>query len=114
MNLKTLSDVQLYTLCKQYGSNALIWKRKFAGLLPEVKKRELYAHKGYASIYEFAAKLAGMSHESVDKILRLSQRLHDKPVLLKQLESGAQGWSKIEKVSFIATPKTEQFWAKKV
>ncbi len=111
---KSLTDSELYTLCKKYGLNARLWLRKFAGLLPEVQKRELYKKRGYASPYEFAAKLAGMSHKTVDRILRLAERLVDKPNLLSQLTSGSQGWSKLQTVSFIATKETDEAWAKKV
>ncbi len=114
MELLKLSDSELYQRCRQYGMLALLARRKFAGLLPEVKRRELYRRRGFASIHEFAAKLSGMSAESVDKVLRLSARLEDKPFLKVQFESGTQAWSKIEKVSFIATPETDKFWSEKV
>jgi hypothetical protein len=55
-----------------------------------------------------------MSRESVDRILRLHNRLSDKPHLRTQLESGSQAWTKIEKVSYIATAETEKQWAEKV
>ncbi|MBU1703439.1 hypothetical protein KJ951_03480 [Patescibacteria group bacterium] len=54
---QTLTDAQLYGLCKQYGQQALEARRKFIGLLPEVYKRRLYAKKSFSSINEFAAKL---------------------------------------------------------
>ena len=88
--------------------------RKFVGLLPEVFKRELFKRRGYASIHEFAAKLAGMNFAMVDKILNLAQKIEDKPRLRAQFEDGTQGWSKIEAVAYIATPETDAFWAKKV
>ncbi len=112
--LKTLSDSELYRKAQKYGSNTLMWKRKFTGLLPEIYSRGLYRKHGIASIHEFAAKLAGMSQVSVDRILRLSKKLKDKPALKAQLETGAQGWSKIEKVACIATPETDEKWAGKV
>ncbi len=114
MNLEALSDKDLYTRCKEYGLNARVWRRRFAGLLPEVLRRELHRRRGYASIYEFAFKLAGMSNASVDKILHLAEKLEDKPVLREQLVSGEQGWSKIEKVAYIATPETDKEWAERV
>lgn len=112
--MSTLSDAELYTLCKKYGENARAWLRKFAGLLPEVLHRNLHRRRGFGSIHEFASKLAGMSRESVDRILRLHNRLSDKPHLRTQLESGSQAWTKIEKVSYIATAETEKQWAEKV
>lgn len=111
--LVRLTDNKLFALCKEYGANARLWIRKFAGLLPEVYRRHLYKRRGYGSIYEFAAKLAGMNHDTVDKILRLSERLSDKPILHEQLENGEVGWSKIEKVAYVATPATDNMWAEK-
>ncbi|MBU0667808.1 hypothetical protein KJ835_01645 [Patescibacteria group bacterium] len=55
--LQTLTDAQLYGLCKEYGMHALVARRKFIGLLPEVHKRHLYTKKGFRSIEEFAARL---------------------------------------------------------
>lgn len=109
-----LTDTELYHLCQEYGGNARLWKRRFAGLLPEVMRRQLYKRKGFGSIYEFAFKLGSLSQNSVDKILQLAVRLEDKPCLKQQLESGSQGWSKLEKVSFIAEPETDKEWADKV
>ncbi|MFH1284016.1 MAG: hypothetical protein ABIH78_00280 [Candidatus Peregrinibacteria bacterium] len=111
---KALSDAELYDLCQEYGLNAKVWLRRFAGLLPEVNRRMLYRKKGFISIFEFAKKLCGMNEFTVERILNLSNRLSDKPALRAQFESGLQGWSKIEAVSFIATPKTEKDWAEKV
>ncbi|MBT7484019.1 hypothetical protein HN680_04555, partial [Candidatus Peregrinibacteria bacterium] len=85
-----------------------------AGLLPEVYRRRLYRRHGCSSIHEFAAKMAGMSHANVDRILRLSRKLEDKPTLRAQLENGEQSWAKIEKIAHIATPETEQEWAQKI
>lgn len=73
-----LTDSQLYKLAQEYGLKAKQWLRKFEGLLPEIYRRKLYKRRGFASIHEFAGKLAGMSHEKVDKILRLSSYLEDK------------------------------------
>lgn len=109
-----LTDSQLYRLAQEYGLKAKQWLRKFEGLLPEIYRRKLYKRRGFASIHEFAGKLAGMSHEKVDKILRLSKHLEDKPALKALLESGAVGYSKIETVAYIATPETENIWAEKV
>lgn len=102
MELQKLSDSDLYQRCKDYGLNARIWKRRFAGLLPEVLRRGLHRRRGC------------VSKEAVDKVLRLSSHLADKPLLREQLESGAEGWSKIEAVVFMARPETDAFWASKV
>lgn len=113
-NIREWSDSTLYQKCKTYGFNARVWLRKFAGLLPEVNRRQLYRRRGYASLHEFARKLAGMSDYTVDKILNVAAKLEDKPALKEQLIAGSEGWSKIEKVAYIATAQTDEFWAKKV
>lgn len=109
-----LTDSELYKLAQEYGLRAKQWMRKFEGLLPEIYKRKLYKRRGFASIHEFSAKLAGMSHEKVDKILRLATHLENKPALKALLESGAASYCKIEKVAYVATPETEAAWAEKV
>ena len=114
MKYKKLSNSEFYQLCKKRGRVALLSKRHFAALLPEAKQRRIHRRHGCSSIHEFAAKLGGMSHASVDKILNLSAKLRDKPTLRAQLESGEHGWSKIEAVAYIATPETEKEWAQKV
>ena len=114
MKFKRLSDKDLYALCKEYGQKARFWRRRFAGLLPEVERRGLYRRRGCGSIYEFSAKLAGMSKESVDKVLQISRKLQDKPRLLEQLETGAQSWSKLEKVAYVATVQTDGEWAERL
>jgi hypothetical protein len=35
-----LSDKELYAPCKRFGEQTLHWRHKFAGLLPEVLRRE--------------------------------------------------------------------------
>lgn|SRR3989344_2638478 len=112
--LTALTDKDLYALSQQYGQNARFWKQKFAGLLPEVLHRKLYNRRGFASLYEFAFKIGGLNHLTVDKVLSLHARLQDKPALKEQLIMGSIGWSKIERVSYLATPETDQEWASKI
>lgn len=112
--ISDLSDEQLYKKCVECGMNAKVWIRKFVAMLPEVEKRCLYKKKGFVSIYDFAKKLAGMSDFTVDRILRLVKKIQDKPILLRQFESGKQSWSKIETVAYIATKETDEDLAEKV
>ena len=114
MKFTKLSDKDLYALCKEYGQKARFWRRRFAGLLPEVERRGLYRRRRCGSIYEFAAKLAGMSKESVDTVLRVARKLEDKPQLKELLESGAQSWTKLERVAYVATHETDGDWADRV
>ena len=113
-DLTTLTDSALYKRAQNFGLLARQWLRKFEGLLPEIARRKLYKRRGCASIQEFAAKLAGMSHEKTDRVLRLANILEDKPTLKNLLETGAASYGKIEKVAYVATPETEAAWAEKV
>ena len=106
-NIQNLSDKELYGLCQEYGRNIKIWKRKFAALLPEVEKRELYKKYKFYSIYEFAAKLGGLSQKTVDEILRTYRKVQDKPLLKAEIEK--QGWAKVRAVTSIAENKEEQY-----
>jgi len=113
----TLSDENLYLLCKEYGEKARFWKRKFMGLLPEVYRRETAARrkgatwlskKGFSSIFEFAAKLAGVSHEQVRLVLNLERRFEDKPLLKSLLINGEVSANKLIRVAGIATPTNQK------
>lgn len=108
---RDLSDARLYQLCKTYGYNARVWLRKFALLLPEVQYRQLHKRRGFASIHEFAAKLAGMSHGAVDDALRILERVNDKPALRAVAEEF--GFQRVKPVVYIATRETQGFWAEK-
>lgn len=115
MNLiAALSDKELYKKCQEYGLNAKVWLRKFEALLPEVMRRGLYKKRGFASIHEFAGKLAGMSHEKVNTVLRVAGHLEDKPALRALFEEGKVGYSKIQKVLSVVTSENEAQWAEKV
>lgn len=107
-----LTNKELFSLCVEWGANARKWIKKFASLLPEVKRRELFYERGFYSIYEFAAKVGGMNNKAVDDVLRVSEKLQDKPLLHSLLAD--QGWSKLRVVATIATPENQRFWAEKV
>lgn len=109
-----ISDERLYELCQQYGEQARIWRQRFAGLLPEVERRRLYIKKGFSSIFEFAKKLAGMSEEQVRRVLNISEKFEDKPVLKNLLESGEVSVNKLARVASIATKENESYLAEQV
>lgn len=104
-----LTDVQLISLCKQYGSNAILWRRKFLGLLPEVSRRRLYEKKGCSSIFEFAAKYGGVNKEYVQRILCINETFEERGVaaLTSILQRGEVSISKLAKVASIATQENE-------
>lgn len=113
-NKEILSDKALYKKCVMYGKQALQAKRKFMGLLPEVCKRRLYEKKGFTSIFEFAAKLAGVSKEQVSNIINLERQFTDKSMLHKLLVNGEVSANKLIRIASIATNKNEKELAEKV
>ncbi len=94
-----------------YGANAKAWMRKCVLLLPEIEKREIWKKKGFGSIYEYAAKLAGMSRGTVDDALRILEKIQDKPNL--RLVAEYKGLGAVRPVVTLATPEDEKFWAQK-
>lgn len=115
-----LTDEQLYRLCQKYGSRALHWRRKFIGLLPEVNRREVVLlaegrswlkSRGFGSIFEFAARLAGVSEEQVRKVLNLDHKFADKPVLHTALIEGKISANKLIRIASVVTTDNQQFWA---
>lgn len=101
-------------MAKRYGENARFWRQKFCGLLPEISRRELYKEKGFFSIYEFAAKLAGLSKDQVDIVLRLERKFEDKPILKSMLISGEASINKLARIASVATPENQEFWAEQI
>lgn len=111
-NPQKLSDKKLFHLCREFGSNAQKWRRRFEGLLPEVMRRKLYEKKKFGSIFEFAGKLAGMSHKQVSRVLQLDRKFEDKPVLQALLVKGEVSVNKLARVASIATVENQEDLAK--
>lgn len=109
-----LTNEKLYELCKKYGAQARLWRQRFIGLLPEVNRRRLYEEKGFSSIFEFAAKLCGLSAEQVRLALNLEKRFENKPILKKMLENGEASINKLTRIASIATPENEEELAEKI
>lgn len=107
-----MTDKELFDLCQEYGKQARKWKNKFVSLLPEVYRRKLYRTHGFRSIYEFAAKLAGISKNVVDEAIRLDNKFENMPKLKSLIPK--IGLSKLRIVANVAKKETDIFWANKV
>ena len=112
--MKTLTDEELFSLAKKYGQNALLWRRKFIGLLPEVYRRRLWEKKRFGSIFEFASKLCGLSHEQVRLTLNLEKRFQETPKLHELLVRGEVSVNKLARVVSIASSENEEELAMQV
>ncbi|MBD3330554.1 hypothetical protein GF354_03410 [Candidatus Peregrinibacteria bacterium] len=104
-------DKILHENFQEYGQNAREWMRKCVLLLPEIQQKEIWRKKGFSSIYEYAAKLAGMNHNQVNDALRILGKIKDKPELIKVVKR--KGINSVRPVACIATKETEKFWAEK-
>lgn len=104
-----MTDEKILNLCKIYGERARYYRQKFLGLLPEVYRRGLYKKQGCTSIFEFAAKTAGISEEQVSRVLNLEKKLQDKPDLHSALVNGEIGFNKLRRVAAIATAENQKF-----
>lgn len=113
-NFAHFTDKELFELCREYGTKALTWRKKFIGLLPEVNRRRLYETKGFSSIFEFAAKLCGISEEQVRLALNLEKRFEDKPSLKALLTNGEESINKLARVASIATLENEKELAARI
>ncbi|MFH1533419.1 MAG: hypothetical protein ABID64_00630 [Nitrospirota bacterium] len=85
---------------------------KLLALLPKIEKLKIYEKEGYANIYDYAAKIAGLSSGVVVKALKLEKKLQDMPHLQKAIET--QGINKVGIVAGLATKENEQELAEKV
>ena len=106
-----MTDKQLYILCKKYGAECLRWRRRFEGLLPEVNRRRLFEKKGFGSIFEFSARLAGLSKEQVKRVLNLDRLFENRPVLRRLLANGEVSASRLSRITAVATSENESYWA---
>ena len=95
----------------EYGGKAKKWQRKCLFLLPKIFEKRIYNKKGFSSIYEYAAKIAGLSHNQVEEALRVLKRISDKPALMRIAEK--KGINAVRPVATIATKETAAFWAEK-
>lgn len=110
-NQRLESDQILHGKFVEYGKNAKEWMRKCIILLPEIEKRQIWRQKGFSSIYEYAAKLAGMSYRTINDALRIMAKTEDKPALRKVIEE--RGIWAVRPVIAIATKDNEKELAEK-
>lgn len=95
----------------EYGRNAKEWARKCMLLLLEIDRYKVWAKKGFGSIYEYAAKLAGLSRDQVNESLRVLGRIEDKPALMEVARE--KGIWAVRPVAVVATKETDEFFAEK-
>ncbi len=95
----------------KYGRNAREWMRKCEMLLPHIERERIWEKKGFSSIYEYAAKLAGMNQNKVDVALWTMRKVEDKSEILKVVET--KGISAVRPIANMVTFENQSFWAEK-
>lgn len=108
----SVAEQALHQQFLEYGRSVREWMRKCELLLPEIERLQIWRKKRFSSIYEYAAKLAGMSKVRVDESLRIYKKIEDKPSLLAMAER--KGLQSVRPVATIATLEDQDFWAEKV
>lgn len=101
----------LHQQFSEYGANAREWTRKCVLLLPEIERRRVWKKKGFGSLFEYAAKLAGMSRGAVEEALRVLKKVEEFSALKEVVAE--KGLQRIRPIASIVTPETELFWAEK-
>ena len=96
---------------QKYGKNAKQWMRKCILMLPKIVQERIWEKKNFGSIYEYAAKIAGMSQSKVDEALWVLRKIEDKPELMKVVEK--RGVHSVKPIANVATKETSTFWADK-
>lgn len=104
-------DKTIHDQFSTYGKNAKEWMKKCVLLLQEIEKNRIWEKKSFSSIYEYAAKIAGMSRNKVNEGLRILKKTENLPAIRKVIEQ--KGIFAIKPVVNIATRETDQFWAKR-
>jgi len=110
-NLNTQEQI-LHQKFTQLGKEHKLSKNRLLRLIPEINKTGLALKLGFSDIFEYAIKVAGLSHSSVKLALRIGKRLEQMPTLKQSIEK--VGINKVEIVARVATPETEAFWVDKV
>ena len=105
-------SVELHVQFSECGKNAKEWARRCMLLLPDIDRYKVWRKKGFGSLYEYAAKIAGLSRNQVDESLRILRKIEDKPVL-QEIARDKGIWA-VKPVATVATKDTEQEWADRV
>lgn len=106
-----MTDQELHQQFLEYGSSSNKWKHKCKLMLPEIAKRKLWKKRGFGSLYEYAAKLAGMSRATVYETLWILRKIEDKLNIRKVAEE--KGLTRVRPIIAIITNENDAELAEK-
>lgn len=111
----TTSNNKIQTLhhrFQAYGKNAREWMRKCIMMLPEIDRERVWEKKGFGSLTEYTARLAGMSHKTTTDGLRIMQGIEHMPAILNVVAE--RGIAIVRPVLHLLNQDNQIFWAKKM
>lgn len=104
-------DLAVFKDFQFFGGKAKKWMQKCILLLLRVEERRIWEKKGFLSIYEFAAKLSGMSRNKVNEGLRILRKIEELPEMKKVMEK--RGIWAVKPVLRVVNMENQKFWAEK-
>jgi len=91
---------------KKHGSSSLKYKRLAQRLIPELAASKVYLNHGFATLEEAASKIAGISKNTVKKILLTHKNTENLPKLRKTMDK--VGYDKISTVLSLKDKEDEK------
>ncbi|MGH9361552.1 MAG: HNH endonuclease, partial [Thermoanaerobaculia bacterium] len=85
-------------------------RRALAFYLLEIHERREYKALGYASTFQYAEGVLGISAREARDLLRVARALEELPELNGAFAAGEIGWSKLREISLVAVGETELEW----
>jgi hypothetical protein len=110
----SLEVKELLALGRLCGRRNLQAKWAFLAILPEIAQRDAHRKVGFTSIFEYAARLGGVSREDVAHVVALHRRIGEYWVLWRLLAMGAVGMSKLQRIARWVTPENATWWAEQI
>jgi len=81
--------------------------------LAVMKREQLFAYLGYASVFEYAWDQHRMGKSKVSELIGVSEASQALPRTRAAFDAGALDWTKAREVTKVATPDTELAWLQK-
>ena len=104
-------DRELHEKFKEYGANALLWKRKCILMLVEIDDARIWEKKGFSCIQEYAGRIAGIGRDTVNDGLRILRKTAQMPNICGVIEK--RGINIIKPIENLLTVENEKEWAEK-
>jgi len=113
-DVSTLDDGTLHQLAARDGRSLLKNTWKFAGKIYLIHQRGIPQKRRYKDIFEYAAKLGGLSRAKVQEALRIGGHLESTPLLMDLFLRGEVPWTRVKLICSHVTGDTDALWADRV